>query len=184
MPTPVGEADEVVTALRGAHGDGADDRVTGGAELLVSPTDTETRDRAAPRELVDEREVLGQTDRVVERSEHDAGAQLDAFGHRRARGEHRQQRGQVAVGREVVFGHPRGIETHLFDQADELERLAVLLVERARAAGRDLPGEQPYAQLESDLMPPCASRSRDGDGPPKGPVNATGTESRYFLGTL
>ena len=57
-------------------------------ELLVTPADTEPRDDAAPRELIDDGEVFGKADRVVEGGQDNAGAELDALGHRGESGQH------------------------------------------------------------------------------------------------
>ena len=79
----------------------------------------------------------------------------DPLGHGRERREHRQERGEVAVGGAVVLAHPRGVEPERLGEAHELERLPVLLLERPSGPRRDLPGEQAdadqHAHVEHNL---------------------------------
>jgi hypothetical protein len=118
-------------------------------ELLLAPAVPDPQEQPASRELVDDRRVLGQPERVVQRREDDAGSELDPFGHGGERGEHREQRREVAVRGTVVFAHPRRVEPDAFGQAHQLERLPVLLLERSLRVRRELGREQPDADAEA-----------------------------------
>ena len=48
----------------------------------------------------------------------------------------------------MVLAHPRGVEAERLGQAHEVERLPVLLLERALRCGRDLAGEQTDADAD------------------------------------
>ena len=118
-------------------------------ELLLAPPVAETEEQPAARQEVDDGRVLGESQRVVERREHDAGPELDPLGHRGERREQREHRRQITVRRTVVLAHPRGVEPDAFGQAHELERLPVLLPEGSFRARRELGREQPDADADA-----------------------------------
>ena len=118
------------------------------AELLGTPGDAEAERQPALAELVDDGRVLGQPQGIVQRRQDDAGAQPDPIGGRGEGRQHRQQRGQVSVRGAVVLAHPGGVEAQRLGEADQLERVAVLLRERPIRPGRHLPREQPDADAQ------------------------------------
>src|SRR5262247_3448493 len=92
---------------------------------LVADRDAE-RDAPA-RHDVEHRDVLGEPHGMVERGDHDVGAEHHARGPGREPGEHRQGRGPVVIRDGVVLFHPHRVEPELFGPRDLFERLAVVL---------------------------------------------------------
>ena len=107
------------------------------AELagLVAAADAEVE--PSTREDVDHGGVLGQTQRVVERQDHDGGADADAARGLGGRGRHQQRAAEQAVAREVVLGEPGRVEAEGVGQLDLLERL-----EQHRVVTRSVRREQ------------------------------------------
>ena len=76
-------------------------------------------------EVVEDREVLGQAQRLVEVDQQRADRDRDPRGHRRHRRRDRHRRGQVAVVGGVVLGEHQRVEAGLVDVRRLLERAGV-----------------------------------------------------------
>jgi hypothetical protein len=103
-----------VLPVRGVRVEGALDRV----EVHRGP-DAHTRVEPPARQDVDRREVLGQPQRVLPAQRDHRGAQLDAAGALRGRGEHRDGRGDAVL--EVPVPDPRAVEPEPFAQLDHAQ---------------------------------------------------------------
>src|SRR5258708_3748152 len=105
-------------------------------ELLSTVAETNSKAKPPARYYIDERRVLSQLQRMVERRQQNIGADGDAGGARcdsRSRG---HQRGQVAVVGEMMLGEPDGIEAELLGSLNLRQRLAIKVAKRPRRAGR------------------------------------------------
>ena len=92
-------------------------------------------------EGVDDRDVLGQSQRVLQRQDRDRGGQPDPLGARGGVGQERPRRGQPAAAeRHVVLGHPSHVETQLVGDDEQL--LSVAVGGRGAASALDV-GEEP-----------------------------------------
>ena len=80
---------------------------------------------AATRHDVDQRRLLGDLDRMVERRDHDRGAEPDAPGPRCDRGEEREWLRHVTVVEEVVLGRPHRMRAETLRFLAQLERESV-----------------------------------------------------------
>ena len=100
----------------------------GELELAIADADAEIE--AAARQHRQRRGVLGDAHRVVQRQDHQVGADAHALGARADRGGDHQRRGRVAVIAEVMLGDPHGIEAEALGLDDLLERLRVERLER------------------------------------------------------
>ena len=81
---------------------------------------------AAAAEGVDDRDVLGQPDRVLQRQDRDRGAEPDPRGAGRRVGEERPRRRQAAAAvRHVVLGDPADVEAELVGDDEQLLGVAV-----------------------------------------------------------
>ena len=116
--------------------DGADPvgvALTTGAEVVAEggegqrvATGTQAQLEPAAAEDVDDRGVLGDPDRVLQRQDHDGGAEtnaLGALGGGREKGERRGETG--AVVQEVVLGHPAAVVAELLGSREQVEREAI-----------------------------------------------------------
>ena len=84
----------------------------------------DTEQQAAAGQGVDRRQVFGDADRIVERQQYGAGAELDAAGLRRQVGEQGQNRGADAESIEMVFSQPDLLKAQLFGMHDAVHRFA------------------------------------------------------------
>jgi hypothetical protein len=93
-------------------------------ELDVAVAGAEPEDEPAAAELVDDRRLLGEADRVPHGGEEDVGADGDALGPLGDGGQGDQRRGEVAVGAEVVLAGPHGVEAVLLGEDGVLHDVA------------------------------------------------------------
>lgn len=101
-------------------------------ELLRPVARRESEQEPAVREHVERRLVLGIAQRVVQAEQRAAGADADARGAARDRGQHGQQVGTIAVVPEVMLGQPEAVEADLFGEEHVLHDLVVEPGPRAR----------------------------------------------------
>jgi hypothetical protein len=105
-----------------------------GVEFLARRPDPDRQIDAPARNVVEYREVLGDTHRVVQRQQQHVSANADALSARRHRCQERDRRRAPRVGREMVLARPYRVEAELFGQFRLFEEIAVHLVHRLRAA--------------------------------------------------
>ena len=91
-------------------------------DRLVAAADADID--APSAQHVDERDLFGDSDRVMERKRDHGGAETDALGERRGVGRHRHRVGQEAVVGEVVLAHPAGVESEAIGRADQRQFVA------------------------------------------------------------
>ena len=108
------------------HGHTATARVgTEARELHSGPPEPEAEDQPAVAEKLDRRRILGQAERVVQRREDDACAELDPRRRLGERSADDEERGHVAVIDEVVLGRPDGSEAEPLRLDRQPHRLVV-----------------------------------------------------------
>ena len=91
-------------------------------DRLVPPPYTDIDPSAT--QYVDQRDLFGNPDRVVQRKRDDGGAEADAFGERSGVRGHRHGVGQEAVVGEVVLAHPARVETETIGGTDQRQLVA------------------------------------------------------------
>jgi hypothetical protein len=105
-------------------------------ELALAVAEAEADLEPAAAQLVEHGDVLGEAQRVLERAEQDRGADPHRRRPLRDRGQHREDRRQVAVAGDVVLGEPDRLVAELFRPRDLVEVLAVERVPGPVPAGR------------------------------------------------
>src|SRR5215471_9747188 len=144
-----------------------------GVEFLGRRPDPDRQIDAPARNVVEYREVLGGTHRVVQRQQQHVSANADALSARRHRRQERDRRRAPRVGREMVLARPYRIEAELFGQDRFIKEVAVDLVHRLRAsrelanshADDELHAASPIAPIRVWHGSPISRRSeRDGGG--------------------
>ena len=93
-------------------------------ELVALIARAQADHRPALAQVVQEGDLLGEANRVVERRHDDRGAEPDALGDRREVGGHHQRRGADAVVGEVVLGEPGHVEAHVVGEAHHVGGVA------------------------------------------------------------
>src|SRR3954462_12539492 len=94
-------------------------------ELLGAPSEPEPQDQSSARDEVNGCGILRNADRIVQRDQQQAGADLDTAPASPDRGAQRKQRGRVRVVHEMMFGRPDRVEAELLRVYREVERLGV-----------------------------------------------------------
>jgi len=105
-----------------------------GAKLLRGRTDTDRQVDTPARDVVEDRDVLGDPDRVMQRQKQHIGADAHPLGARRHRRQKGDRRRVPRVLREVVFARPHIIEAELFGEHRLLQMVPVEVLQRLRLA--------------------------------------------------
>src|SRR5258708_3811941 len=105
-------------------------------ELLSTVAETNSKPKPPARDYIDERRVLGQLQRMVERRQQDVRADRDAGRARRDSRSRGHQRGQITVVGEMMLGKPDGIEAKPLRSLNLGKRLAIKIAKRQRRPGR------------------------------------------------
>jgi hypothetical protein len=90
---------------------------------LVATADADVD--APPAQHVDERDLFGDPDRMMERERDYGSAETDALGERGGVGGHRHGVGQEAVVGEMVLPHPTGVEAEPVSRPDQASSSAI-----------------------------------------------------------
>ncbi|HKM71132.1 MAG TPA: hypothetical protein VJX94_13945 [Stellaceae bacterium] len=103
-------------------------------ELLRGRADADRQIDPAARDVVENRDVLGDPHRVVQGQKQHIGTDANPLGARRHRGQKRDRRRVPRVFREVVFARPDIVEGELFGEHRLLQVVPIEVLQRPRTA--------------------------------------------------